>query len=63
MGITSKIDKLNKSDLSGLSSRINDLKKQAESVTVKSNKGDSKDHGMTASQLLIELAQAKRSAS
>ena len=62
MGITSKIDKLNKSELSGLSRRINDLKKQAESVTVQSTKSSSAVDSLTASQLITQLAQAKRSA-
>ena len=68
MSITEKINGLNNSDLSKLSERIAALQKQAESITVKAaqsakNTSDSSPgSGLTAEQLLNELAQAKRSA-
>jgi len=78
MSITTKMKALNASDLSKLSQRISDLKKQAESINVKAGQSAGAalqkntsslvtkevivGGGLTSTQIIKELAQAKRSA-
>jgi len=77
MSITTKMKTLNASDLSKLSQRISDLKKQAESINVKAGQSGAAlqkntsslvtkevivGGGLTSTQIIKELAQAKRSA-
>ena len=77
MSITTKMKTLNASDLSKLSQRISDLKKQAESINVKAGQSSTAlqkntsslvtkegivGGSLTSIQLIKELAQAKRSA-
>ncbi len=77
MSITTKMKTLNASDLSKLSQRISDLKKQAESINVKAGQSGTAlqkntsslvtkegivGGSLTSIQMIKELAQAKRSA-